>query len=187
MISKLTNREYQNLVADKLGNLLELPVQTEWRAMQEQKSLYCPRVDIAVGPFVYDSSFIPDKHDSLVHQWDRPIQAMLDYHKQNVEKLSWENCSTSINDLCYKNKSARCFLAIEIEDRVSRKHLIGAAINAMALGRLGIVIACTPEKLRAFVRLRRYLWFLSRAITLDTDNLLILNREQFVNSFNLQI
>lgn len=186
MISDLPNREYQKLVGDKLRTLLALPVQIEWRAMQEQKSLYCPRVDIAVGPFVYDSSCIPEKHDNLVHQWERPIQTMLDYHKQNVENLSWENCSTSINDLCYKNKNARCFLAIEIEDKVSRKHLIGAAINAMALGRLGIVIACTPDKLRAFVKLRRYIWFLSRATNLDTDNLLILDKEQFVNSFNLR-
>ena len=112
---------------------------------------------------------------------------MLDYHRQNVESLSWENCQTSFDGLCYKNKTARCFLAIEIEDKVSRKHLIGSAINAMALGRLGIVVACTSDKLKTFVRQRRYLWFLSRATNLDTDNLLILNREQFVNSFNLKL
>ncbi len=187
MINEITNREYQILVSDKLRNLLGLPVQVEWRAMQEQKSLYCPRIDIAVGPFVYDNSCIPDDHDKLVSQWERPIQTMLNYHKQNVENLSFEICRTSINDSCYKNKTARCFLAIEIENKVSRKHLIGSAINAMALGRLGIVLACTPEKLKAFIRQRRYLWYLSPAISLDTDNLLILNKEQFVNSFNLDL
>jgi len=187
MINDLTHRECQKLVADELKTLLRLPVKIEWRAMQEQKSLYCPRVDIAVGPFVYDNSCIPDKHDYLVRQWKIPIQAMLDYHRQNVQSLSWENCQTSFDGLCYKNKTARCFLAIEIEDTGSRKHLIGTAINAMALGRLGIVVACTPDKLKTFVRQRRYLWFLSQATNLDTDNLLILNREQFVNSFNLKL
>ena len=187
MTRNITSREFQRLVANELGNLLKLPIQIEWRAMQEQKSLYCPRIDIAVGPFVYDSSSIPDEHDSLIRQWEIPIQAMLDYHKQNVASLSWENCKTSFDDLCYKNKTARCFLAIEIENEVSRKHLIGSAINAMALGRLGIVVAFTPDKLKAFIRQRRYLWFLGQATNIDTDNLLILNREQFVNSFNLKL
>lgn len=106
------------------------------------------------------------------------------YHKQNVETLSWEVCRTSFGDICYKNKTARCFLAIEIEDKVSRKHLIGAAMNATALGRVGIVVACTHEKLKAFIKLRRYLWFLSRATNFSTDNLIILNKDQFLDSFS---
>ncbi|MFC1958539.1 hypothetical protein ACFLV6_01270 [Chloroflexota bacterium] len=187
MINDLAHREYQKLVADKLKTLLRLPVEIEWRAMQEQRSLYGPRVDIAVGPFVYNSSCIPDEHDCLVSQWKIPIQAMLDYHRQNVTSLSWDNCQTSFDSLCYKNKTSRCFLAIEIEDTGSREHLIGTAINAMALGRLGIVVTSTRDKLKTFVRQRRYLWFLSPATNLDTDNLLILNREQFVNSFNIKL
>lgn len=184
-IDELTTKEYQKLLAENLHTLLGLPVETEWRAMKEQPSLYCPRVDIAVGPFVYNDTCITDQHDCVVRQWEKPIKAMLDYHKQNVESLSWENCHTSFEDLCYKNKTARCFLAIEIENRVNRKHLIGAAVNAIALGRLGIVVAYTPDKLKAFVRIRRYLWFLSRATNFDTTNLLILNREQLANSFIL--
>jgi hypothetical protein len=184
-IEGLTNKEYQNRIAEDLHTSLELPVETEWRAMKKQPDLYCPRVDIAVGPFVYDSKCIPDQHDRLVKKWERPIKAMLDYHKQNLKKLSWDNCQTSFEDLCYKNKSARCLLAIEIEDKVNRKHLIGAAVNAIALGRLGIVIACSNDKLNAFVRIRRYLWFMSRATNFDTANFLILNREQLVDSFAL--
>jgi len=180
---ELTVKEYQKLIEKKLRTLLKLPVKREWRAMKEQRSLYCPRVDIAVGPFVYDNNCITDQHDYVVRQWEKPIKAMLAYHKQNVGSLSWENCQTSFEDLCYKNKTARCFLAIEIENRVNRKHLIGAAVNAIALGRIGIIVAYTPDKLKACVKIRRYLWFLSNATNLGTSNLLILNREQLANSF----
>jgi hypothetical protein len=184
---ELTNKKYQELIAKQLSGLLTLPVEKEWRAMKEQRSLYCPRVDVAVGPFVYDSSCITDQHDTLVKKWEKPIKTMLDYHKKNVESISWENCQTSFEDLCFKNKAARCFMAIEIEDEVSRKHLIGGAINAAALGRIGIVIACTPDKLKAFIRIRRYLWFLSRATNYDTLNLLILDKDQFITSFALKV
>ena len=182
---ELTVKEYQKLVQKKLQTLLKLPVKREWRAMKEQSALYCPRVDIAVGPFVYDSSCINDQHDCAVKQWEKPIKAMLAYHKQNVESLNWEICRTSFEDLCYKNKTARCFLAIEIENGVNPKHLIGDDLNAIALGRLGIVVAYTPDTLRAFGRIRIYLWFLRSATSFDTMNLLILNREQLANSFML--
>jgi hypothetical protein len=184
-IDKLTNREYQKLVADKLRTKLKLPVETEWRAMKEQRSLYCPRIDIAVGPFVYDSSCIPDQHNNVIKDWEKPIKTLLNYHKQNIHTFSWENYHTSFEDVCFKNQTARCLMAIEIEDKVTRKHLIGAAMNSIALGRLGIVIACSKDKLKAFVRIREYLWFMSRATNFNTTNLLILNREQFANSFDI--
>lgn len=182
---KLTVKEYQKLVAKKLQTLLKLPVKREWRAMKEQRSLYCPRVDIAVGPFVYDGSCITDQHDCVVRQWEKPIKAMLAYHKQNMKSLQWDTCQTSFEDLCYKNKTARCFLAIEIENGVKPKYLIGDALNAIVLGRLGIVVAYTPDTLRAFGRIRKYLFYLSTATNFNTTNLLILNREQLADSFML--
>ncbi|WP_339218583.1 hypothetical protein [Paenibacillus sp. FSL W7-1332] len=44
-------------------------------------------------------------------------------------------------------------MAIEIEHLVSRKHLMGGAINASALGRFGVVIPWSEEKLRAFIKI----------------------------------
>ena len=183
-MTELTNREYQKLVAGKIQDSLGLPVETEWRAMKEQRSLYCPRIDIAVGPYVYDDTCITDQHDMLIKQYKDQIKAMLDCHKQNMGNLNWEICRTSFEELCYKNKTARCFIAIEIEDTGSRKHLIGDAVNAIALGRIGIVVACTHDKMKAFTKIRRYLWFLSRATNLDTTNLLILDKKQFLNVFH---
>ena len=79
------------------------------------------------------------------------------------------------------NSNARCLMAIEIENEVSRKHLVGSLINAADLGRIGIIVARTPEKLRAFFNLSKYLLFLRSAEkpTFDTNNFLILNKEQF--------
>jgi hypothetical protein len=181
----LTVKEYQKLVAKRLQTLLKLPVEREWPAMKEQRSVYSPLVDIAVGPFAYDSSCITDQHDSVVRQWEKPIKTMLAYHKQNMKSLHWDTCQTSFKDLCYKNKVARCSLAIEIENGVNPKHLIGDVLNAIVLGRLGIVVAYTPDTLRAFGRIRKYLFYFSIATNFDTTNLLILNREQLANSFML--
>ncbi len=57
---------------------------------------------------------------------------------------------------------------------------MGGAINASALGRFGIVIPWSAEKLRAFIKLVRYLHYLRRAEknTFDTSNLLIVTKEQ---------
>ena len=92
---ELTHKEYQKFIANKLESLLKLPIQIEWRSMQEQKSLYCPTIDIAVGPFVYDNRCIPDEHNELVKQLEVPIQAMLDFHSHNVRSLSWDTCCKS--------------------------------------------------------------------------------------------
>jgi hypothetical protein len=183
-VDNLTNKEFQNQVSDKL-RLFGFDVETEWRAMKKQPSLYCPRVDIAIGPFVYNESCINEQHDFLIIKWQKSINSMLEFHNRNIANLSWEVPRTSFEELCYRNKTARCFMAVEIEDKVSRKHLIGAAVNVVALGRLGIVVACSHEKLNAFVKIRRYFWFLNLATNFDTTNMLILTRSQFVNSFNL--
>ncbi len=182
---ELTVKEYQKLVETKLRTLLKLPVKREWWAMKEHPTLYSPRIDIAVGPFVYDASCITGQHDRAIAQWEKPIRTMLAYHKQNIKSLQWDTCATSFEDLCYKNKSARCFLAIEIENGVNPKHLTGDILNAMALGRLGIVIPYTHDALKAFGRIRKYIWFLSAATNLDTKNLLILKKEQLADSFTL--
>ena len=181
----MTPREYQKLIAEKLRIIFPgIDIEEEWRAMSDEASLYCPRLDIAVGPFACNDLVYSEKYDELMNNSQNLITVMLNYHKLNVETLSWENCDTSLNDLYQKNSNARCLLAIEIENRVTRKHLIGGAVNAAALGRIGIVVAWTPEKLRAFVRLRRYLKFLGQVgkNTFNTANLLVLDRDQLLDS-----
>ena len=86
--------------------------------------------------------------------------------------------------ICYFNYNSRCFLGIEIENEVSRKHLMGGAINAAALARFGIVIGWTADKLQALLRLMCYLQFLGEVgkNTFRPYNLWILSPQQFSDS-----
>jgi hypothetical protein len=92
-------------------------------------------------------------------------------------------CGVEVCDLDHAlalNHNARCFLGIEIENAVSRKHLMGGAINASALGRLGIAVGWTDARVKSFGRLWKYLDFLSRVgkNSFDTSNLLIVSDVQ---------
>jgi hypothetical protein len=179
----MTHREYQRFIARKIRTTYGLPVKTEWRSMKEQPGLYCPTIDIAVGSFVYDATCIPGKHDQEIKQLEKPIKTMLDHHNKNVQRGPiFEAYQMSFQELCSKNKTARCLLAIEVEDTSNRKHLMGAIFNAIALGRVGIVVASTPDNVTAFTRIRHYIWFLQNATDLYTTNLLILDREQLANA-----
>ena len=73
-------------------------------------------------------------------------------------------------------------MAIEIEKgNKDVKYLMGSAINAAALGRIGIVVAWCTKRLESFLRTREYLLYLGEREknTFDTTNLIILTKEQF--------
>ncbi|MBT2289152.1 hypothetical protein J7E73_08400 [Paenibacillus albidus] len=80
-------------------------------------------------------------------------------------------------------------MAIEIENFVSHKHIMGGAINASALGRIGVVMPWSQEKLRLFVRFVRYLHYLryARKNTFDTSNLLIVTKDQMETAIQNRI
>lgn len=173
-------KKYQISVAEMLqGIYIGTPIQTEWRAISDGRKIYSPRLDIAVGPFAINQQYI-DKYDDMMNSSQRLINKIIELHVQNIRDINNSDVSLSFDVLKRKNYNARCFLAIEIENKVSRKHLIGGAINAAALGRIGIVVAWTPEKLKAFIKLREYLEFLGSVgkNTFDTTNLLILDKNQ---------
>jgi len=88
--------------------------------------------------------------------------------------------------LTRKNQNARCFLAIEIENTSTKKHIMGSMINAASLGRIGIGIAYNDSVKRTFLRILNYLAFLKRVEknTYDTTNFLILTKEQFLEILN---
>ena len=62
---------------------------------------------------------------------------------------------------------------------------MGGALNAAALGHLGVVIGWTDEKVRAMFRVRQYLRYLgdARKPTIGLGNLLILGRKQAIEAF----
>jgi len=59
-------------------------------------------------------------------------------------------------------------------------------VNASALGRIAVLIAGRSDKLRFFLRLHKYLFYLSDAgkNSFRTDNVLIVTKEQFENAID---
>jgi hypothetical protein len=172
-------KQYQEVIANSLRRIYA-EVKTEWASLADEMNMYCPRVDIAVGPFATNQSFITE-YDALMESSRGFINGIIDYHLENLDIHDDGDRARLFDELKSKNQNARCLMAIEIENKVSRKHLMGSAINAAALGRIGIAVAWTSEKLRAFVKLQEYLRFLDSVgkNTFDTTNLLILNSTQF--------
>lgn len=164
-------------------------VETEWKAFTNISGIYSPRVDIAVGPF----SVVPGRncireYDKLFNQSQKFIDRLISYHNNNVQqyritddpRINESLCLPEMHILKTYNKNARCFLAIEIENKVSRKHLLGGVVNASALGRIALVIGWNEKKVAALVRLQAYWDFLGsvRKNTYHTNNLLILSPDQ---------
>lgn len=167
----------------------------EWRAIENISGIYSPRVDIAVGPFsVIRGGTCSIEHDQLVDDSQVFLKHMIRYHRSNVARYRNTDDARidealhlpSITDLKYHNRNARCFLAIEIENRVSRKHLLGGAVNAAALGRVGVVVGWNEEKVAAIIKLQAYWDFLGTVgkPSYPTKNLLILSPEQLRSSIN---
>src|SRR5262245_58746223 len=101
--------------------------------MKDEKGVYSPRLDVAVGPFATNQRFI-EEYNYLMETSRQFIDNILIHHKNNIRQFDNEIDILSFKKLKNKNANARCLLAIEIENRVSRKHLMGGVINAAALG-----------------------------------------------------
>jgi hypothetical protein len=176
---------YQNELVERLSQIfIGDRVQMEWSSMKDEHnlSIYSPRIDVAVGPFATQERF-GHIYDEMLDriQVQNFIRDLVNYNRINLEAFGDGFVRpVEYDEVIYMNHNARCFMAIEIENFVSRKHLMGGAINASALGRFGIVIPWSDEKLRAFVKLIRYLHYLRYAEknTFNTSNLFIITKEQ---------
>jgi len=180
LVSRSALREYQDVLVRKLSRVFrEVPVQSEWATMTDESGLYSPRLDVAVGPFATDRIYIGE-YDALIRTHAPLVKALFTVHRANLKEHGERDDHFSFDELCHRNSNSRCFLAFEIENAVSRKHLMGGAINAAALGRIGIAVGWDRGKLRALIRLRTYLLFLARVgkNTFHPSNLLILTGKQ---------
>lgn len=181
----MTTKEYQNIIHPLIQTKLEgLEVKNEWTAFTGYHNHYSPRVDIAVGPFsivagqnqthVYNQLVVNENIQSFIRQ-------LYEIHIKNIGlEVNNEITIPPFQDLICKNQNARCFLAIEIENENSKKHIMGSLINAASLGRIGIGIAYSEKTMRTFIRIMNYLGFLRRVEknTYDTTNFLIISKDQ---------
>ncbi len=187
----MTTKEYQNIIHPLIQDKLKgLEVKNEWTAFTGFYNHYSPRVDIAIGPF----SIVAGRNQALIYNQlvenEKINQFIRKLYLQHIENvgLEVENEITipQFEDLIYKNQNARCFLAIEIENENSKKHIMGSLINAASLGRIGIGVAYTDKTMRTFIRIMNYLGFLRRVEknTYDTTNFLIVSKNQMQNILN---
>ncbi len=170
--------EYQHKVKEELKQIYNgETVESQWYPFRgEGRSIYCPRVDIAVGPFATEQRY-EAKYAELLERTRPFVERLIEKHNQNVEEID----RTCFAEISYFNENARCLLCIEVEGSGTRKHCLGDLVNASALGRIGLLVACSSEFLQVFVRQRVYLRYLANVgkNTFRTNNALVLTTEQF--------
>lgn len=158
-----------------------IAVEAEWAALRAERVVYSPRLDVAVGPFAFTANQRA-AYDRMVRENEPLLRRLFDAHCANLVALDYSADNFDFGELVSRNANARCFLAIEIENAVSRKHLMGGAINAAALGRIGVAVGWTQRQVNALIRMRAYLLFLARVgkNSFDPANLIVLGSEQLV-------
>ena len=171
--------DYQDGVKRQLNRLFPNNVEKEWRT-QIGKSSYSPRLDPAVGPFAMGPLQCAADYDRLSWQNRALVRRLHDLHRDNAVNSQYRPRRFNVADAHFTNPNARCFLAIEIENRGSRKHMLGGTMSAMVLGRFGITVGWTEASFRSLLRAREYLCYLSSVgnSTMATTNRLVLRAEQ---------
>lgn len=188
---------FQQEIANKLTVLLvqqgyESKVRVPWTAFSGQgRPIYSPNVDIAVGPFAIEERY-EDEYERMVNSYRWLIDTWIDMFRQNWQSVIGDRdwrvspIPSGYRDFIghSANRNARCFIAIEVENKNSRKHLMGSIINAGALGRVGILVAWQEEVLRAAIRMREYFDFLQEAEkrTFNMSDVIVLSRNQLAAS-----
>ena len=178
--------DYQELVRDSLRRIFgDNKVKKEWDVAKHSRDdftreLYCPRLDIAVGPFNVDRNISRNVTE---------IERILRTHRDFIIRMLRysEPPVSNINEfLCDKNENPRCFLAIEIENSGSSKHMLGDIANASIIGSIGVIIPFNDTKLSLCKRIRKYVTFATNVEKIQTifKNVLIINKENFLQVLN---
>ncbi len=182
----MNDPEYQNLTYQLLIRCFpQVQVEKEWDAAKNSadsygRTLYCPRLDIAVGPFNIDGNI--EKNNLNINRSlaanGNFVQALLNASEIPVSKNEY---------LQSLNENPRCFLAIEIEKSGSRKHMLGDVVNASILGKIGLVIPMTESKRRGFLGIKKFIEFAMAVKKLKANlgqNVLIIRSERFLDVLN---
>jgi hypothetical protein len=183
--------EDQQSLTNSLGVIFQQETVNEWRT-EMNAGIYSPRLDIAVGPFsTADGIRLINEYNGIFNDHLAFIKGLTKIHLRNIQSITNQTSdqeaehriNSKLNDLYSTNFNARCFLAIEIENAVSRKHLMGGAINAAVLGRIGIAAGYTEKMHKVFLNLYRYFSFLQEVEkpTFKTNNLLVISYIQLMD------
>ncbi|MBU1044197.1 MAG: hypothetical protein KJ915_07350 [Candidatus Omnitrophica bacterium] len=178
----MNTKEYQSIVCEKLREIfLAENIKNEWDAAKDSqdsltRGMYCPRLDIAVGPFNINGRVEANK---------RQIEEARSRHQDLIGRIvhTSERHHYDVQDISSGlNKNPRCLLAIEIEASGSRKHMLGDIANASILGSIGIVVPLTTGKLNAFIKIMKYIKFATKVKKLESsfNNVVIIGHDRFL-------
>ena len=128
--------EYQEIIGGLLKQIYPPgSVKTEWKSEFDGR-IYSPRIDIAVGPFsVVDGTNLEQLYDDLFIGSSGLLTSLVDLHLCNLGLVNNDFTNETRDRLIFQkmerlqgtNRNSRCFLAVEIENKVSRKHLMGGS------------------------------------------------------------
>lgn len=174
-------KQYQKEVFSSLKQIFgDDNVKKEWDAAKNSKDdytreLYCPHLDLAVGPFNIRRN---------VHEDNMNISNALDASKNYMKRL-WRaselKASTFDQFIENKNKNPRCMLSVEIENSGSSKHMLGNIANVSVLGSIGVVIPFNDKKSPLCKRIKKYVAFATEVEKIKDvfKNVLIINKDNF--------
>lgn len=171
-------KKYQEKIVPQLRRMFGTnQVISEWNVAKESRDdlsrkLYCPRIDIAVGPFNIGRKVV--NREMIENAYLRYENFIRKLNSASDGKISTEHL----------NKNPRCFLAIEIENTGTRKHRLGSIVNAAAIGKVGIIVTFTKESNNSFRKIRKYLRFIRDAKKIEEDiskNVIIISKNDFSN------
>jgi hypothetical protein len=154
----MANPQNRNEIEIELKRIFgENNVVKEWNVAENSmdqftRKLYCPRVDFAVKPFNTDLNF--EYNNGLINSAYERFEGLL---------LRLKLASDAIMEDFDPNQNPRCFLAIELENKTSRKHRLGSLYNASVIGKIGIVVAKNTQVYNSLVKIRKYFEFLKNA------------------------
>jgi len=171
-------RVYRQALFEELAQVFP-QVEMQWTAETREGNSHFPNLDIAVGPAGSDRRHL-DHWDSLLQSRAGLIYSLFNCHRTNLRNHGEREDQFSFHETCTGNRDAHWFLGFEFDAQTSSKAVIGGLLNAAALGRLGIAVACTPQQLVALVSARGYLLRLSSTEKrgLCPSNLLLVTAEQ---------
>lgn len=175
-------KDYQELVYNSLRTIFgENNVNKEWDVAKDgrddfTRELYCPRLDIAVGPFNVDRNVTYNNME---------IERTVCAHRNFISRMLRysERWAGNIDEfLRNRNENPRCFLAIEIENSGSSKHMLGNIANVSIIGSIGVIIPFNDRKLSLCKRIKKYVAFATDVGKIETifKNVLIINKENFL-------
>jgi hypothetical protein len=156
-------------------------VTREWNVAKDSgdyysRELYTPRLDIGIGPY--------NIHGDVINGQKRindAIDTYIDLIRDIYLSSEASNYGTFEDFLKHKNRNPRCFLAIEIENSGSSKHMLGNIINVSALGSIGIIVPFNEKELSLCRRITKFFDFAARVEKMRPayKNVLIIEKERF--------